>query len=903
MSDMKAKEKAGPIKELEEMRRRIEELEAADTEQRHTEEGLHKDLEESRQHQEEVSALLESSRAVLEYRRFQDAAQAIFDSCKRLLGATAGYVVLLSQDGAENEVLFLDSGGLSCAVDPNLPMPIRGLREEAYRTGKAVYNNDFTESQWVKYLPDGHVRLDNVLFAPLVIDGKVLGLLGLANKPGSFTENDARLASGFGEIAAVALHNSRTMELLSDSEERFRSVAQTAVDAIISTNGDGNILFWNQAAETMFGYSADEMLGKPLTLIIPERFINAHLSGLKRVISKGESKVIGKTLELAGLRKDGGEFPLELSLSAWETAGGTFFAGIARDITERKRAEEELNKHRNHLEDLVRGRTAQLERSVEKLKGEITERKRAEGELREWAYFAELNPDPVLRFDPDGKVIHANPAAYQVFGKDGLESKLIGENLPCMSGVDLGRFIREGRTSTDCDLKVGEKYYQFVCCGVPALGVGHLYGSDITQRKRMERRLAKLNRTFLNLGQDYLQNVQLLTEASGKLLGGDCALYNRLETGLLISVGQWQTPQDYDPADQPYGHICYDVIKKNEEGETYIVGNLPETHYYETDPNVARYGLKTYIGSPVYCDGQAVGSLCVVFVEDVTLDEEDVRTLEVLASAIGIEEERKRAEDALHRANEELRRHIELSEKAQEQLIRAEKMAAMGRLTAGVSHEILNPLNVITMRLHLMINDPRNHPEQVRHLRTLEEQASRIAKITGDFLHFSRQRVPERILLDLNDKVRRTLELLEYEFRKENIAVELKLAEGLPPVSADMDQIQQVMLNLLTNARDALPKGGQLLLSTEAVQANWQSMVELRVEDTGEGIPSEHMSNIFDPFFTTKPEGKGTGVGLAVCKGIIEAHGGTIWAESEEGQGTTFIIKLPAEPTAKIALA
>ncbi len=129
-------------------------------------------LEESRQRQAEISALLEGSRAVLKHHDFVGAARSIFTSCKNLIGATSGYVALLSKDGTENEVLFLDSGGLPCTVDPTLPMPIRGLRGEAYRNVKTIYHNDFSKSGWMKFMPKGHVILSNVLFAPMVVEGK-----------------------------------------------------------------------------------------------------------------------------------------------------------------------------------------------------------------------------------------------------------------------------------------------------------------------------------------------------------------------------------------------------------------------------------------------------------------------------------------------------------------------------------------------------------------------------------------------------------------------------------------------------------------------------------------------------------------------------------------------------------
>lgn len=164
-----------------------------------------------------LQSLLKASKAVLQYSSFEESAREIFLQAKEISGATAGYVALLTSDGMENEVLFLDAGKLPCQVDPELPMPIRGLREEAYRTGKAVFDNDFKTNSWYEYLPAGHVPLKNVLFAPLNIDGKTVGLIGLANKPVDFTKHDALMTSAVAEFAAIALHNSRTLDTLRET--------------------------------------------------------------------------------------------------------------------------------------------------------------------------------------------------------------------------------------------------------------------------------------------------------------------------------------------------------------------------------------------------------------------------------------------------------------------------------------------------------------------------------------------------------------------------------------------------------------------------------------------------------------------------------------------------------------
>jgi two-component system CheB/CheR fusion protein len=257
--------------------------------------------------------------------------------------------------------------------------------------------------------------------------------------------------------------------------------------------------------------------------------------------------------------------------------------------------------------------------------------------------------------------------------------------------------------------------------------------------------------------------------------------------------------------------------------------------------------------------------------------------------------ERKRAELELRQAHEELKEAYRNLERAQATAIASEKMAALGRLTAGVSHEILNPLNVIMMRLHMMLSDPEIKGKLREDIQDMQEQADCIVKIAQDLLYFARQRHPERAPVDLNATVRRTLGLLEHDLRLMNISVELKLVEDLPSIHADEDQLQQVILNLLTNARDVMPQGGRLRLQTSLVQENGAEEVELRVEDTGPGIPPEHVTKIFDPFFTTKPEGQGTGLGLSICQGIIEAHGGRIWAENAPGGGASFVIRLRVE--------
>lgn len=169
--------------------------------------------------EKKLELVIKSAHTILESINFADAARIIFDHCRELTGAIAGYVALLNENGDENEVLFLEAGGLPCTVDQQLPMPVRGLRGVAYKTGKAVYENNFLNSKWIKFMPEGHVDLKNVMFAPLNLDGKTVGIMGLANKSGDFTDEDASIASVLGDLAAVALRNARYLDLLNQKNK------------------------------------------------------------------------------------------------------------------------------------------------------------------------------------------------------------------------------------------------------------------------------------------------------------------------------------------------------------------------------------------------------------------------------------------------------------------------------------------------------------------------------------------------------------------------------------------------------------------------------------------------------------------------------------------------------------
>ncbi|MBU0763345.1 MAG: GAF domain-containing sensor histidine kinase, partial [Bacteroidetes bacterium] len=186
----------------------------------------------------EITAMLEASKAILGMQDFNSAAVVIFKACKSLIGAKTGYFSLLSEEGTENKVSFPDTGRTGCAADTNSHIPDKGIRAEAYKTGEVRYNNDFKNSEYNNFLPKGHAELQSVLFAPVKVHGKTMGLIGLGNKPGGFTKDDARIAGNFGEYAAIALLRSKIIEKLKNSEKKLKERNEELRNIIYITSHD-----------------------------------------------------------------------------------------------------------------------------------------------------------------------------------------------------------------------------------------------------------------------------------------------------------------------------------------------------------------------------------------------------------------------------------------------------------------------------------------------------------------------------------------------------------------------------------------------------------------------------------------------------------------------------------------
>ncbi len=236
-------------------------------------------------------------------------------------------------------------------------------------------------------------------------------------------------------------------------------------------------------------------------------------------------------------------------------------------------------------------------------------------------------------------------------------------------------------------------------------------------------------------------------------------------------------------------------------------------------------------------------------------------------------------------------RDLQLKYRTQERVGKAERLALVGRLAAGVAHELNNPLGGIMLFSNLLLRKTAADAPQRENLERIAGEAARCQRIVQGLLDFSRQRELKPELLDVAELMDKTLQLVEHQAMFHDVQVIRRYAPEAPPVRVDASQLQQVFINLILNAVEAMEGKGKLSLATQPTEQG--EALQISVGDTGCGIPAENLDRLFEPFFTTKEVGRGTGLGLSISRGIVENHGGTIWVTSQVGRGTTFFIRLP----------
>ena len=369
---------------------------------------------------------------------------------------------------------------------------------------------------------------------------------------------------------------------------------------------------------------------------------------------------------------------------------------------------------------------------------------------------------------------------------------------------------------------------------------------DLSQRKLMQREIIEAY-DFINKTVQSSPNPIMATDLKGNIM-----IWNQA-------------------AEETLGYKAIEVIGKMNIDKIYPEGMAKKAMQMMRSPEYGGTGrLRSFPMVYVRRDGQVIeGTLSASLIYDTKGKE--------VASVGSFVDLRERLE--MERA---LRR-------TQEQLLQSEKLAAMGRLTSQVAHELNNPLYGIMNTLELLKTEIPADNKRRRILEMALSETMRLSDLLRKMLSFSKPDQQERRLVEINSVIDEILLLHEKQLQENSISISTAYTKKLRKINASKDQLRQVLLNLIANARDAMPEGGTLLVSTRSQN----DMVIIEISDTGMGIEPEHIEKIFDSFFTTKDSVKGVGLGLAVCYGFIKDHGGDIQVKSEVGSGTTFTITLP----------
>jgi PAS domain S-box-containing protein len=576
--------------------------------------------------------------------------------------------------------------------------------------------------------------------------------------------------------------------------------------------------------------------------------------------------------------------------------------------------------------------------SRDELIKEINERKRVEEALRNseerFRQVASSSLEWIWEVDAGGRYTYSSPVVKDILGYKPEEvlgkyyyDFFVPEDKEQLMQDAKAAFEQRGTFSffINRNLRKDGHIVILETSGVPLFDArGDLLGyrgvdRDITERKKAEERLQRVNRALKMISEcnqamirvkdelEYLQKVcQTIVEHGdyhscwvGFAFQDEAksvkpVAWAGFEKGYLESLNI--TWQDTEGGRGPAGTAI-------RTGKPCIVKNIL------TDPNYApwreeaiKWGYASCIVFPLSFSAESFGVLNIYASEPEIFDEEEVGLLTELSAdvifgvvALRTQAERKSAEEALEHAYEQLKT-------TQAQLVQSAKMASVGLLAGGVAHEINNPLtgvlnNVQLIRLMAGQRKDFNLDDFKTLLAVIEDSAQRCTKITRSLLDFSRASKGIFQKVSLNDITEKVISLIEHELRLENIIIQKDLAPDITLISGDLQLLQQVVFDIISNAKWAIKKktekeGGLITVKSEYNTETKQAF--LYISDTGIGIPEENLERIFEPFFTTKSVGEGTGLGLSIVYNIIKQHNGTIEVESEVGKGATFKISLPA---------
>ncbi|MFO0733632.1 MAG: PAS domain S-box protein [Nitrospiraceae bacterium] len=653
----------------------------------------------------------------------------------------------------------------------------------------------------------------------------------------AFNRMAANLRLSFGQIE-------QRMEEVRRLEEKYRDLIEHSPEMIYQLNKAGQFVHVNKTGLDKLGYALDEMLKMRLWELVPKGREADILVYLERLVSQGRSSI-----ETVFLARDGHPIDVEIHATALFDSGGgglVHSRAFVRDITERRILEAQVQRYTTQLEQAVNERTQQLVASQERYK----------------ALF-DLVADSVFMVGEDGGIVAVNKreeqalgyAAAQVVGRSIFDVVDVAyhDEMKALLAEIIGGTRRVPTQEVTVHDAAGEERPVEMDL-IQVRGSDHTWVMvqlrDITDRKRLERQMqiyqAELETKVrertreIEETKQYLEN--LLENANDVIYtldGSQCFTY------VNSKIQAWGYQKEH-LLGRPYLAL---LSKRHRGRRLKSTLDIGVKQVYEVE-------VLTRTGEPR-----------LVMVSVSPLQGADGTILGVLGIA----------------------RDMTDTKKLEQQIRNSEKLASVGKLAAGVAHEINNPLGGILNCLYNLRKGTLSPARQEEYLASMEDGLRRVQKIVRQLLDFSQQHNPELALADINQVVNRVLLLTDHLFSPHRVVLETDLDPDVPELMIDRHMMEQVLMNLVLNAIQAMRTGGLLKIRTFVDGTN--CMVEIK--DTGCGIPASVLPKIFDPFFTTKSEGEGTGLGLSVSLGIVERHGGKIFVDSEVGRGTTFTLSIP----------
>jgi PAS domain S-box-containing protein len=681
-------------------------------------------------------------------------------------------------------------------------------------------------------------------------------------------------------------------------QEHYQTIIQSATDYVVAINRNYQIIMANELFKNEFGAHPNALCYK-VWKKKKEKCANC-------LVAKSFQDGLGHLESEDIVMKDGRIVPMVVTSTPVKDESGKiiYVLETATDITEKQQLQENLIKMSASFDNMVAERLKELQKSEEKYRTVI-----------------ERSRDTIILTNPDGKIMEINQAGINILGYERPDEVLALESVKELfeSREDLDRFqkqiLLEGFVTefeTRLVRKNGNGFHALITAYAIVAATGQITGfsmiiRNITARKKFQQEIEKRNMELATLNAismtvssslDLNEILHSTIDKMSEILESDSVrIYlldeNKETLNLLVYKGisnEFALKNHTKTRKLGDGFLGQAV----QDSKVWIVDNWAncDSPYAQT---VIDEGLHSTVYVPLVSKGEPLGVIVLSSHSAFKFSTSQMELLTAIGNQIGVAVANANLYESYKEAYKKLK-------EAQEQVIRTEKLASLGKLSATIAHEINNPMAAVLTYIKLMAKlvarnkfTPERRADISRYLATMASETARCGEIVKNLLAFSRQ---SKITIENNsieEIIEKTLILISHDLKIKGIRLKKDIEANLSKVQCDFKQIQQILLNLVSNASEAMAQNGTLTVS--ARHSEQKGLLEVKVSDTGCGIPEENLENIFEPFFTTKEEGKGVGLGLSVTYGIITGHNGSIEVESELEKGSTFTVYLPLAGT------